>query len=211
MDVVIENKLFLYLFLGLLFLVCFLHGFIAKKTKSNQIAHLIIVGSLALFVVIGLPLLSRPTHYYDLSHLREGTVTQVFDGDTLEIYLSGGFKKATLGGINAPKIGHGEQKLKDYAPIVKDYTTKELKGRTVWISMDTDEPNRYGELVVYLWLAKPTGERKEEMKQKMFNVNLLRKGYGRIMGIEESRYKDFFIEIQEEAKKAKRGIWSGGK
>ena len=38
-----------------------------------------------------------------------------------------------------------------------------------------------------------------------------RKGYGRIMGIEESRYKDFFVEIQEEAKKAKRGIWSGGK
>ncbi|QGP92264.1 nuclease [Neomoorella glycerini] len=67
-------------------------------------------------------------------------VTNVADGDTLQVKIGGREEKVRLIGVNTPEIAHPDLRIKEqpYGKEAAAYTQKRLAGRQVYLELDTD-------------------------------------------------------------------------
>lgn len=76
------------------------------------------------------------------------------------------------------------------------------------MEFDVQEKDRYGRLLAYVWLEKPSQITDEEIRTKMFNAILLLEGYAQVMTVQPNvKYVDYFLQYQREAMEAGRGLW----
>lgn len=132
------------------------------------------------------------------------------DGDTLHLQIDGRTEKARLIGVNTPEISHPGLNIKEqpYGREAADYTRKQLNGRQIYLELDAGERDRYGRLLVYVWLEQPANDSEAEVRAKMHNADLLINGYAEIMTVPPNvKYTDLFAQLQQEARQAGRGIW----
>ncbi|WP_245574368.1 thermonuclease family protein [Desulfovirgula thermocuniculi] len=138
----------------------------------------------------------------------EATVTEVVDGDTVHVRLSGGREeKVRFIGVNAPEY---TKEVEPYGKEATDYTKKHLLGKKVWLETDAQERDKYGRLLAYVWLSPPQGRSPsaEEVREKMFNARLLLDGCAQVMTVPPNvKYADLFVKLQREAREARRGLW----
>lgn len=138
------------------------------------------------------------------------TVLWVVDGDTVHVRMPDGADESVrLIGVNAPEW---TTRHEPYGAEATTYVKRLLpEGRTVWLEEDTGTRDKYGRLLAYVWLERPTDITPAEIRQKMLNARLLIDGYAQLMTIPpDVRHVDVFVPLQAEAREAGRGLWGAG-
>ncbi|MCU9612305.1 thermonuclease family protein [Caldibacillus lycopersici] len=128
-----------------------------------------------------------------------GKVTNVVDGDTLDITFENGMEeRVRLVLVDTPETKHPSKPVQPFGSEATTFTKDLLTGKTVEVELDVQERDNYGRLLAYLYLDG-----------KMVNKTLLEKGLARVAVYPpNTRYVDEFNEIQNIAKKQGIGIWS---
>ena len=142
-------------------------------------------------------------------------IEKVIDGDTLIIsgkqYKS---EKLRLIGVDTPEV-HDQYKMQrdakrlgmtlsevrekglEASRFVENLITLKDPRRFFRLELDTEERDKYGRLLGYIWLA-----------DTMLNEEIIKAGYGTAMMIPpNSKYYKRFQKLEKKAKADKVGIW----
>lgn len=142
----------------------------------------------------------------------KATVTRVVDGDTIHVSINGRDETVRMIGVNTPETHHPTKPVEYYGPEVEKFTCSQLNGRQVWLEKDVQERDKYGRLLAYVWLERPTSDNEAEVRAKMYNAKLMLDGYAQVMTIPPNvKYADLFVKLQREAREGGRGLWGGGR
>ncbi len=129
----------------------------------------------------------------------EYIVKKVIDGDTIE--LSDGSRVRYIG-IDTPEVRKREGAGWKYAPEpyalkAKAINSELVAGRKVKLEFDREKQDKYSRLLAYVYVDG-----------KMVNAELLRQGCASVYMIPpNTKHLALLAAAQEEAKRAKRGIW----
>jgi micrococcal nuclease len=134
------------------------------------------------------------------------TVTRVVDGDTAVMTLSSGTsERVRFIGVDTPE---STTQHEPYGTEASSFTKQRLTGKRVWLQIGTEERDRYGRLLAYIWLQEPLGISEAELRTKQFNAQLLVEGYAQLLTIPPNvEYVEYYREFQTEAREANRGLW----
>jgi len=138
--------------------------------------------------------------------LEKALITRVVDGDTAYAMLEGGREeKVRFIGVDAPE---STVKQEVYEEEATRFTKTHLEGRAVYLERDVRERDKYGRLLRYVWLRPPLLASEGEIRAKMFNAMLILRGYALSATYPpDVKYAAFFARFQEEARRARRGLW----
>jgi len=128
-------------------------------------------------------------------------VERVVDGDTFWVLSPTSKKiKVRLIGVDAPESKKVFKKAQGvYGKEAKEYVQTMLKGKRVKLIKDIDSLDQYGRTLSYVYLEDGT----------FVNAELIRNGYANLMTIPPNiRFADQFVQLQEEARINKRGLWA---
>jgi len=151
-----------------------------ETSTANRKSH----SRAAVLVVVAATLLIEAALAADLAV----TVREVIDGDT--IVLNDGRKVRYLG-INAPE--HGQP----YAREATNFNRRIVSGLSIRLEFDQARQDRHGRLLAYVY-----------DKEKMVNERLLAEGLAHVFSMPpNTRYADRFLQTQEEARTAEKGMW----
>lgn len=138
---------------------------------------------------------------------RQGTVTWVYDGDTLEIASLGTVR---LIGIDAPeqkasrrddfllRQGVPAARLRQIARAARDFNRRHVKGTSVQLTLDETARDRHGRLLAYVTLAN--GE--------LLNRMLVRRGLAVVYRRFSFQLKDDFLAAEAAARRTAVGLWA---
>lgn len=127
-------------------------------------------------------------------------VTKVVDGDTVRIVLNNKSETIRLIGINTPETVDPRREVECYGKEASNRTKELLTGKQVTLESDDtqDTRDRYGRLLVYVWLDGVN-----------INKQLIADGYAYEYTYEQSyKYQFEFKEAQRLAQESKKGLWA---
>lgn len=123
-------------------------------------------------------------------------VRWVDDGDT--IVVTGGERVRYLG-INTPEVEHKDNPAEPFADEARAFNKKLVQGRWVNLELAEQQRDHYGRLLASVFLADGT----------FVNGELVRRGYAHLLRKQRKLpYWKRLLELQRQALKEKRGIWS---
>jgi micrococcal nuclease len=123
----------------------------------------------------------------------QATVVRAVDGDTVVL---GGLGRSRLIGVDTPEV-FGRREC--FGAQASAFTKRMLHGRRISYAIGTEPRDRYGRLLVYLWLADG----------RLFNELLVAGGYARPLAIAPNvRFAERFRRLAGEARGAALGLWS---
>jgi len=126
-------------------------------------------------------------------------VTHVTDGDTVGVGRGWRYKKVRLIGVDTPETVHPEKPIEVFGPEASEFTKQQLQGERVHLEFElTNQHDRYDRLLAYIFLSD----------NKLFNAELVKQGYARVLAPSPFRYYKEFKRYEREARKAGLGIWS---
>ncbi|WP_022792100.1 thermonuclease family protein [Marinococcus halotolerans] len=126
------------------------------------------------------------------------TVTNVVDGDTIDVDYEGGEERIRLILVDTPETKHPQMGVQPFGPEATEFTTSELAGEDVRLELGVEERDYYGRLLAYVFVD---GEN--------FNQQLIEEGLARVAVYPpNTEYLDEFEAAEEEARSAGIGIWS---
>jgi micrococcal nuclease len=135
------------------------------------------------------------------NNLITALVTRVVDGDTMKVTLEDG--RATketirLLLVDTPETVHPTKEVEPFGPEASSFAKRLLTNQKVQLEIDVSERDKYGRLLVYLWLG-----------DQMFNELLLEEGLARVAYVlpPNIKYIDQFRAIQQKSQNAAKGIW----
>ena len=151
-------------------------------------------------VLIILCLASIPTLFPTQNQLPDrGTVTFVYDGDTVRIRFADGVsRKVRLIGIDTPELSDRREDILLRAQIARRFALHHLRNREVRLSYDWPLYDRYGRVLAYLWTDAAV----------LFNRLILEKGIAFVMRSYPFRLMEDFIRAESEARRSGEGFWS---
>jgi micrococcal nuclease len=123
-------------------------------------------------------------------------IVKVVDGDTVDIDLDGHTERVRLIGVNTPETKHPTKPIECFGPEASAYMTQLLpKGTTVRIERDVEARDRYGRMLLYLYLGSDN---------LFINLDLVARGYG----IEPNTFhRNDFVRAAAQAEAANVGLW----
>lgn len=162
-----------------------------------------ILGLVFSIMVFSLPCLSKLPEYQDLipdfGKLPTAEVIHVTDGDTVELRLTGEETSALyrLAGVDTPEVNAIDKSDEPYGREAHTFLRNLLKGETVWIEHHgTGIHNR----PIVCLFRLPDG--------LFVNLEIIRQGYGEVYTQGNLEKKQLFLDYQEFAQQAKKGIWA---
>ena len=127
------------------------------------------------------------------------TVREVIDGDT--IVLRDGRKVRYLG-VNSPE--HGQP----YAQEATNFNRRLVSGLSVRLEFDQARQDRHGRLLAYVYATKCEVRGAKCGEETLVNEQLLAEGLAHVFFMPpNTRYAERFLQVQERAKTAKKGMW----
>ncbi|MBI4684613.1 MAG: thermonuclease family protein [Nitrospirae bacterium] len=126
-------------------------------------------------------------------------VTGVIDGDTIRV--GRGWRNTTvqLLGMDTPETVHPDKPVEFFGPEALEFTRKTLKEKKVHLEFEpSNQMDNYGRLLAYVYLSDGT----------LFNAELIKRGYARVIAPFHFRYYDEFRNYEQEAMASSRGIWA---
>jgi len=129
-----------------------------------------------------------------------GTVTVVYDGDTVRVRLAGQKdERVRLIGVDSPELDDAREQVRLMAFLAKRFTFTRLFQSTVDLLPGPEERDVYGRLLAYIRTAD--GE--------MFNETLVREGYAHayLKFPFDEAWKARLKEAESAARQAGRGLW----
>ena len=138
-----------------------------------------------------------------------GIVVRAVDGDTAVVKVDGQERRVRFLGVDTPETVHPNKPVQFYGKEASNFTKENLNGRKVWLEYDASPQDRYNRHLVYIWLDNPKTVNEASIRESMFNAKLLLGGYAKVMIIKPNkRYEAEFKKFQDEARRAKLGVWS---
>ena len=127
-------------------------------------------------------------------------VSEVIDGDTIQVKINGKRELVRLLGINTPEVENKYRHQECFGPEASKETKKLLSGKKVYLLPDPQAPDRgkYNRLLRYVFL--PNGD--------FINADLVRDGYAFEYIYQPFQFMKYFAELQQQAKAQKKGLWS---
>ncbi|MDZ5782145.1 thermonuclease family protein [Marinococcus luteus] len=126
------------------------------------------------------------------------TVTNIVDGDTIDVDYEGGEERIRLILVDTPETKHPQMDVQPFGPEATEFTTSVLEGEDVRLELGVEERDYYGRLLAYVFVD---GEN--------FNQQLIEEGLARVAVYPpNTEYLDEFEAAEEEARSAGIGIWS---
>lgn len=129
------------------------------------------------------------------------TVSQVYDGDTLQVLMRGQREQVRLQGVNSPEK-HGPYRDEEcFGAEATAFAHQVLDGRAVMLAVDPsqDDEDRYGRKLRYVWTDDG----------RFYNLALLREGYAYEYTYDQPyQYQAAFKEAEATARSAHKGLWS---
>jgi len=119
-----------------------------------------------------------------------GKVVKVVDGDTVHVYNSKGTYKIRLSGVDAPERGQA------YGKRAKEHLTQLVAGKQVIAIVESKD--RYGRYVA-----------KINCNSQDVCAQMLKAGYA--WHYKKYDGNKYYTELQQEARKSKRGLWADKK
>ncbi|MCX8046781.1 thermonuclease family protein [Anoxybacillus gonensis] len=127
------------------------------------------------------------------------TVQYVVDGDTVKVKKDGEIVTVRLLNIDTPETYREKQA---YGEEAKQWAKDVLLQKKVTVELSAKEQpyDRYGRLLAYIWLEDGT----------LYQEKIVQEGLARVAYVFEpdTKYAKRLYKAQEEAKKAKKRIWS---
>ncbi|WP_273837503.1 lamin tail domain-containing protein [Halococcus sp. PRR34] len=156
---------------------------------------------------------------YNRSETYEVSVTNVTDGDTLDVEFSDGTtEELRVIGIDAPETERNRRferpqewegledpdYLAQWGENAKEYAKTELAEATVTVSFDENEPIRgeYDRLLMYV--ETPT---EDDGQVRLYNRALIEEGFARVYGSSLTHHAEFW-EAEDEARTSGVGLWA---
>ena len=129
-----------------------------------------------------------------------GKIADVIDGDTVDIDINGRTERVRLIGVNTPETKHPTKPIECFGPEASAYLTQLLpKGTRVRIERDVEARDRYGRMLLYLYLGS---------NDLFINLDLVARGYGTPMSIEPNTFhRNDFVRAAAQAEAADVGLW----
>ena len=116
-------------------------------------------------------------------------IAHVVDGDSIE--LADGRRVRYLG-INTPE--HGQPFFEEATAANRRLT----EGQTAWMVLDTQQTDRYGRILAYLWVG-----------DRFINLELVGQGYANAYTAPPNvRYSEEILAAEKKARKAQVGLWA---
>lgn len=127
------------------------------------------------------------------------TVVKVIDGDTFWVADDNGRFKVRFIGIDAPETRNTRWKQKGpLAKEAKNFVKQLTDNKRVRLELDVQKKDRYERILAYIYLADGT----------FLNAELVKKGYAVVDTYPPNvKYVDLFVEMQQEAKAKRLGVW----
>ncbi|HOV28522.1 MAG TPA: thermonuclease family protein [Synergistales bacterium] len=87
-----------------------------------------------------------------------GTVTTVFDGDTVEVLLdTGRIEKVRYLMIDAPELHHPKREVEEFGLEAALANRDLVLGKRVRLETDVQPRDRFGRLLAFVWIDRPNG------------------------------------------------------
>lgn len=141
-------------------------------------------------------------------------VTKVVDGDTIKVLLNGKEYTVRMIGVDTPETVHPNKPVQFYGKEASNYTKSQLTGKVVYLQKDVSETDRYGRLLRYVWVSRPSSDNPSEIeiKNHMYNAILVKNGYAHSATFQpDSRYSNIFVGLEREARSKNLGLWNASK
>ena len=147
---------------------------------------------IAILILLGLFSLAVPG--------RSEEVRYVIDGDTFILKSN---QRVRMIGIDTPEISHGRYGGEDehFGREAKDYLAALIEKKDVRLEDGDESFDRYGRRLAYVYLADGT----------FVNRKMIEEGYGETFRQFPFRFKNEFLQLESEARAAKRGLWAAEK
>lgn len=128
-------------------------------------------------------------------------VIKVFDGDTFKLDIEGEEEIVRLVGVDAPEIDEKREKVRLLGLISRDFAQYYLENKDVYILTDRQGRDRFGRLLVYIWLPSMC----------FFNELIIEEGFANAYTKFYHPYQKRFIEAERIARERSKGLWGFGK
>jgi micrococcal nuclease len=184
-------------------LVILVPGYLKPPLTTDNLPVVPISATTAVNVTTGIPstpaLLPLGTSYQ---------VTDVVDGDTIKVNVSGKVVVIRLIGINTPEL-KGANGLADcYAVTAKLAMEQAIGNHNVYLEKDPSqgELDKYGRTLAYIWLDPGSGSNDAPSDLNLMQIqegNAVEYTYNK-----PYKYQKIYKEAEAQAKKAGAGLWS---
>ncbi len=133
------------------------------------------------------------------SEEKRGIIVHIYDGDTFKVRFNRSEERLRLLGVDAPEIGDPSEEVDLWARLARRFSLYYLLKKQVTLTFERERTDRYGRLLAYLWLENGF----------LFNELIIKQGLARCFEAASvsPTMKKRLKQAEEEAKKAKRGIW----
>lgn len=127
-------------------------------------------------------------------------VTRFVDGDTITIDMNGTKETVRMIGVDTPETHKPNTPIQCYGPAAAAFTKNLIGGKTVRLEADPTNQNRdrYNRLLRYVYLPD----------NRLVQKELVANGYGFAYTSFPFQKKDEFIQAEQQAKEAAKGLWS---
>jgi endonuclease YncB( thermonuclease family) len=134
-----------------------------------------------------------------------GTVTQVTDGDTIEVETQGRTTPVRLIGVDTPETVDPEQPIGCFGPQASDYTKQALADRLVRLEIPRigDSEDAYGRTLAYVYLDTDG----DGAYEHSFNEDLVELGLARTTDFSHEHRREY-ERLREGAEERGAGLWS---
>ncbi len=127
-------------------------------------------------------------------------VTQVFDGDTIEVNVDGKKEKIRFIGVDTPETHDPRKAVQCFGKSASNFTSSKLLNKQVRLESDSLSTNRdrYSRLLRYVYLTDGS----------LINSKIIEEGYGFAYTAFDFQKSNEFKALQDQARSQKRGLWS---
>jgi micrococcal nuclease len=124
-------------------------------------------------------------------------VTDVVDGDTIEVDFGGTEEDVRYIGIDTPESVKADTPVQCYALAASHFNERLVDGERVRLVFDAERRDAYDRLLAYVYVG-----------ERFVNAELVRRGYARTLTIgPNTRFADLFDRLEQAAANAGRGLW----
>jgi micrococcal nuclease len=128
----------------------------------------------------------------------EARVTDVIDGDTIEVALPGGVEDVRYIGIDTPETVKPGTPVQCYGPKAHRVNERLVAGRRARLVFDTERRDIYHRLLAYVYV-----------RGRFVNAELVRRGFARTLTIPPNdSHAGLFHRLARAAGRAGRGLWA---
>lgn len=159
-------------------------------------SRILVILAIAALIALNRIFLSPATPPAPLEPETPYVVQRTIDGDTL---LLANRTRVRLIGIDTPELAHNDQPAEPFAEAAAQWLDERVTGKAVSLEFDFERYDQYDRTLAYVYLS-----------DTLLNEEIIRQGYSRaqLQYNYSARMKKHFRKAEEEARNAKRGIWS---